>query len=339
MQKSNNKGCLWTFLVIVVTTLGFGFLKIIGLATLFACIIALTVSVIGVNKLLGKPSKTYTTTAIILCLLMVGGFQLINFLISKDWTAIETDTFNTSEKMVLGSLVENEDTISVYQSNRIWNDNYGNNYNTTLTIREQDYLQLYKHLESYTTKSTVNFWGNLYDYIDRKDTPKLDLVLAAFSEIQTTNNLNQMQFAEMVVSCIQDIPYSFVFEEDCLPPENYEYNIRKTLEQCPDCCIGGVKFGVQNSLSFLQTLKGDCDSRTVLIYSVLKHFGYDVAILNSVFYRHSILGINLPAAGDYKAYNGKRYVLWETTAKYFKAGELPASFNDVTHWNVVLTSK
>jgi hypothetical protein len=148
-----------------------------------------------------------------------------------------------------------------------------------------------------------------------------------------------MEFAEMVVTCIQDIPYSFVFQSDCLPAENYEKSIKNILNNCPDCCIGNVLYGIQNPVSFIQNLKGDCDTRTVLIYSILKHFNYDVAILNSEFYRHSILGLNLPKSGLSKIYKGKKYVLWETTAKYYSAGDLPSGFNDLQHWNVVLTSK
>ena len=35
-------------------------------------------------------------------------------------------------------------------------------------------------------------------------------------------------------------------------------------------------------------------------FSVLSAFNYDVAILNSDVYRHSILGLNLPQTGQYK---------------------------------------
>ena len=148
-----------------------------------------------------------------------------------------------------------------------------------------------------------------------------------------------MEFAEMLISCIQDIPYSFVFQDECRPPEQYEESIRELLEECPECCIGNKAFGLQTPVGFIQNLKGDCDTRTVLIYSLLKYFGYDVAILNSDFYRHSIIGLNIPAKGTYKTFGGKKYMVWETTAKYFTIGQLPTNFSDITHWNVVLTSK
>jgi hypothetical protein len=163
--------------------------------------------------------------------------------------------------------------------------------------------------------------------------------METFIKINKEKKLNQMEFAEMVVSCIQDIPYSFVLQGNCPNKENYDDSNRAILENCPECCIGNIKYGIQNPVSFIKNLKGDCDTRTVIVYSILKYFKYDVAIVNSDFYRHSIIGINLPASGSFKTYNGKKYALWETTAKYFKAGDLPVSFNNVNYWEIVLTSK
>ena len=314
--KSN--GCLWMLMAAVLTLFAIGIMKAVGLPTPIALTASLIMSYFITNRVLGKPPKNYIWSGLLFGFLSIGAFTLIFGILTGD-VQTESTTFNTSEKTFRSTILETGDTIPVFQSNRYWNDNFGKSYTAQLIIREQDYLTLYNHIAGYKCDYTGNFWGNLYKYIDQTDAPKLDLVLKTFETIGTANNLNQMEFAEMVVSCVQDIPYSFVFEGACLPAENYDYNIRKVLDDCPECCIGGVKFGIQNPLTFLQSLKGDCDTRTVLIYSILKHFGYDVAILNSDFYRHSILGVNLPATGDYKAYSGKRYLLWETTAKYFKA--------------------
>jgi hypothetical protein len=338
-RKTNNHGCLWTVIVVALSFVAFGLLSVIGFPSLFAAISGSIIAAVFTSVLIGKPRKgflwgsAFFYFATILVLKFVFGFIVDAFETTK------SPTFNKPEQVAKSTIIENNDTILVYSSKRVWKDNFGNDFDANLTVREADYLQLYKHLEHYKGSSSGNFWGNLYDYLDQQDTPKLDLVLKAFSEIQAAKNLNQMEFAEMVVTCIQDIPYSLVFEGECLSPENYEYEIQQILKECPDCCVGDVKFGVQNPVTFLQSLKGDCDSRTVLIYAILKHFGYDIAILNSDYYRHSILGINIPGGGTYKTHYGKRYLLWETTNKYFKAGDVPSTFNDVSYWNVVLTSK
>jgi hypothetical protein len=339
---SNSDGCLWIFITIVFTVIGFGLIKIItGASDVLAIIIALVISLFFSFRILGKPSGKMIFRQAIFLFVFFYGIKLIGgFFISvlRNFE-VESPSFSEEEIVTNAIIVEANDTIPVYTSNRFWKDSFGNNYNGLLTVREKDYLALKNHINTYRPPSNQNFWGNLYKYIDVKDSPRLDLVMANFSRINSEKKLNQMEFADMVVTCIQDIPYSFVFQEACMPAENYEDSIREILEVCPECCIGDIMFGIQNPVSFIQNLKGDCDTRTVLIYSILKHFNYDVAILNSDFYKHSILGLNLPASGLNKIYNGKKYMLWETTAKYYSIGAMPGNFNNLTHWNVVLTSK
>jgi hypothetical protein len=324
----------------VFTLIGYVTIKnAVNIPSIFAMAISLGASIYLCIRLFGKPGRKTIIQEILIIAILFGIVKFFAFMFSIVTPYVKEGTFTEEDSVVKTIYIENQDTISVFRSNRIWRDNYGNDYSGSLTIRERDYFNLKDYIKKYTPPSSDNFWGNLYDHIDRNDTPSLDLVLQTFEAINAEKQLNQMEFAEMVVSCIQDIPYAFVFQDACLPAHSYEESIRELLERCPNCCIGNVVYGIQNPVSFLQNLKGDCDTRTVLIYSVLKYFKYDVAILNSDFYRHSIIGINLPAGGLFKTYNGKRYMLWETTAKYFEVGKLPPSFDNVSHWNVVLTSK
>ena len=339
---TNSDGCLWIFFTIVCTVIGFGVIKIItDLSDWIVILMAITISILLTIKILGKPSIKMMFRQGLFMLVFFFGLKFIGSLLLGGLKNIDLEgpTFSSEEIVTNAVLIEEGDTIPVYTSMRSWRDNFGNRYSGPLTVRERDFLDLKDHITNYRPPSSGNFWGNLYQYIEVKDTPSLDLVMETFSKINSEKSLNQMEFAEMVVTCIQDIPYSFVFQDACLPAHNYEKSIKQVLNNCPDCCIGNMLYGIQNPVSFIKNLKGDCDTRTVLIYSILKYFNYDVAILNSDFYRHSILGLNLPKGGLNKVYKGKKYVLWETTAKYYSAGDLPPTFNDVQHWNVVLTSK
>ncbi len=339
---TNSDGCLWIFFTIVFTVIGFGVIKIISdLSDWIAILMAIVISIMLTIKILGKPAGKMMFRQGLFMLVFFFGMKFIGSLVLSGLKDLDLEgpTFSSEEIVSNDIVIEDGDTIPVYTSVRLWKDNFGNSYSGPLTVRKRDFLNLKDHIGSYKPLSSRNFWGDLYRYIEVKDAPSLDLVMETFSKINTEKNLNQMEFAEMVVTCIQDIPYSFVFQNACLPARNYEKTIRQVLEDCPDCCIGNMLYGIQNPVSFIQNLKGDCDTRTVLIYSILKYFNYDVAILNSDFYRHSILGLNLPKSGLNKVYKGKKYILWETTAKYYSAGDLPATFNDVQHWNVVLTSK
>lgn len=339
---TNSDGCLWTFITIVITVIGFGVIKsIIDLPDTFLLIFVIIFSLILTSLFLGKPPLRMLFRHGIVLFIVFFGIKLLGGYLLNLITNFEIDRpeFSSEETVTHDIILEANDTIAVFTSNRNWTDNYGNRFNGPLTVRQADYFSLKDQLKNYIPPPSGNFWGNLYQHLDTTDGPALDLVMKTFSDINSAKQLNKMEFAEMVVSCIQDIPYSFVFQEECLPADYYESSIRDILEKCPDCCVGNVLFGIQNPVSFIQSLKGDCDTRTALIYSILNHFNYDVAILNSDFYKHSIIGINLPSTGKSKLFRGKKYVVWETTAKYYQAGVLPSNFNNLTHWNIVLTSK
>ncbi len=337
--KKDTGGCFFVLVGLFILIGVFVFLSItFAIPELLALLLSIIVAIFFTIKWLGMPSRTslfQSALYLIIGLVLVkGGLSFLNSLLP-----VSDHRFSAVEGVTQTMQLIDKDSVLVYSSNRIWQDNYGSEYSGALTVRAADFIKLHNYIDAIPYKDPANFWGKLYERIDKKDSPYLDLVVAEFSRINKEKKLNQMEFAEMVVSCIQDIPYSFVFSETCLPAENYEDSIKKVLEECPECCIGDIAYGIQNPVSFLQNLKGDCDTRTVLIYSILKYFNYDIAILNSDFYRHSIIGINLPAQGSHKIYRGKKYAVWETTSKYFEAGQLPYSFNDITHWNVVLTSK
>ena len=339
--KKNANGCLWVVVMFIVLVVSFGVITIsLDLPVLITLFISVGGAIFIAFKLVGKPKLGSVIGSFVAAIFVIGIFGgILSFLFSTLDIESTGSTFRPEESVYKAYRHEGGDSVEVFAANRVWRDNFGNDFNATLAVRVDDFRRLRDHIDDYNPPSSRNFWGDLYDYIERTDRPALDIIIENFKTIQREERMNKMEFAEMVVTCIQDIPYSFVFQNECEEPDNYEYDIRSLLEDCPECCIGNITYGIQNPVSFMQNLKGDCDTRTVMIYSILKAFNYDVAILNSEFYRHSILGINLPGSGYSKIYNGKKYMLWETTAKYYAAGNLPVTYNDVSYWDVVLTSK
>jgi hypothetical protein len=84
---------------------------------------------------------------------------------------------------------------------------------------------------------------------------------------------------------------------------------------------------------------GDCDTRTLLLYTILEHYNYDVALMSSEYYSHSILGVNIPVNGTAYYYQNQRYVLWETTSPNLSAGVLPDEISDLNYWRISIKSK
>ena len=157
---------------------------------------------------------------------------------------------------------------------------------------------------------TSDSWTEFYYGIYKHDKDKLEGVHDMFIKVHDQySSLTYKQFADIVVSFVQSIEYAI--------PENE----------------GGLFAPVE----FMSKYYGDCDTRTLFLYSILKAWDFDVVILGSDFYAHSMLGVNLSdKGGAYKTYLGKRYYFWETTAENFNLGNLSPEFSDTRYWSVEL---
>ena len=211
-----------------------------------------------------------------------------------------------------------------------WNDYDKRRYYGDFKFKYGDYLKSKKNKEQLTPFSN----RDLYSSLNRFDQNRLDMIYSTLQRIRNENNLSRNRFAEVVVSLIQSIPYSYNIENDCEGnnlPEAYKEAIKSGIP-----CLSFTRHDILSPLEFFYLKKGDCDSRTVLIYTILKRFGYDVAILNSNLYAHSMIGINLPTYGKYKLINGKKYYFWETTGQGWELGVLPPDNWDISKWDLVL---
>ena len=188
-----------------------------------------------------------------------------------------------------------------------WSDYDNRTYFGDFKFKYRDYIKSKENKEEIIPFSEKELYSSLKNF----DSNKLDLIYSTLQKIKNDNNLNRNRFAEVVVSLIQSIPYSYNIPGNCNGddiPSAYKNDI---ISGVP--CISNVRHDILTPLEFFYLQKGDCDSRTVLIYTILKRFGYDIVILNSELYGHSMIGINLPAYGKYKMINGKKYYFWETT--------------------------
>ncbi len=132
-----------------------------------------------------------------------------------------------------------------------------------------------------------------------------------------------MDFATMVVAFVQDIPYEYVIQEECTGSETAP-------------CNGNVMLGLYSPVEFLGKMHGDCDTRTVVLYTLLRNFGYEPLIINSNEYLHSMLALDVASSGDDFEYKGKKYAYWETTNVGWLAGMLPPDMNNKDYWSVAL---
>lgn len=66
-------------------------------------------------------------------------------------------------------------------------------------------------------------------------------------------------------------------------------------------------------LNLFSKKTGDCDTRALLAFTLLKQMGFDVAVMTSESMHHSVFGVYMPNKGNLsngRNSNGKKYVLW-----------------------------
>ncbi len=222
-----------------------------------------------------------------------------------------------------------------------WHDYDGVGYHASVAIAKEGYKAAKKERINLYIGRSNDAWEKLYGSMADADAPRLGQLYAMFDSIRVANTLDSIDFATMVVSFVQEIPYVLVHDYSCSTIDDLDTS--RTLERYHadgSKCLPRVKYGIQSPVEFMYTQKGDCDSRTVFLYTVLRHYNYDVAILNSEVFMHSVLGIhlNVDDTDAYLEHEGKRYYMWETTEPGYKPGELLPGFGYTEYWKVVLTS-
>lgn len=212
-----------------------------------------------------------------------------------------------------------------------WRDHKNFYYSANLKITYYNYLKSIKNRDQSDAKELTS----LYVDVINSDYSDLDKVYSSLNYIREDRSLSRKKFAEVIVSMVQHIPYSYVVSNSCRSAALNDSSMNNNINNGTQC-EGGVIGGLYTPLEFINKKKGDCDSRTVLIWTILTHFGYDAVILNSDLYGHSIIGLNIPSSGRYKYYRGKRYYTWETTSIGYKVGMLPPSFSNIDKWYVAI---
>jgi hypothetical protein len=229
---------------------------------------------------------------------------------------------------------------SIITRKRIWKDYDGIQYTGIYSMNLNSVFRSSVYKSSFQIPQNIsNPYSFMVYSIKEYDKNQLSGLYKMFDSIQKGNSLNKIKFAEVIVSFVQDIPYYLILDSECDANLYNDNFIKEYLSSKEARCYGYQKYGINSPLEFIASLKGDCDTRTLLLYTVLDHYGYDVALMSSEEYGHSILGINLPYDGISYEYNNSRYVLWETTSPNLKPGIISEKLTNLNYWKISLKSK
>lgn len=233
---------------------------------------------------------------------------------------------------------QSQDTLITHY--RSWKDYEGNSYEGKFWVKKSDFINAKKYKTNLSiSESSENNYDKIVYMLKENDKQNLNGLYQLFDSLKTIKSIDTKSFAEMIVCFVQDIPYTVVLPDACDPNLYADNFIRNYLSSSDAKCDGYEKFGINTPVEFMATLQGDCDTRTLLLYTILAHYGYDVALMSSEFYNHSLIGINLPFEGASYTYNNQRYILWETTNTNIKPGILPNEISNINYWRISLKSK
>ncbi|MBK7666686.1 MAG: hypothetical protein IPJ32_04655 [Sphingobacteriaceae bacterium] len=178
--------------------------------------------------------------------------------------------------------IETTDTLSnnlIISHHRTWPDYKNKIHNCDIKVFASDYFESKNFNQSQYNAPDFNF---LYSLLNKHDANKLDLIYQEFDSLRLVNNYapRSKEFADLIVSCIQDIPYALVLPSACNPYVTTDKTVKDLLLTGCDC-KPYVSNGVQTPVEFMVNFKGHCDTRSLFLYKILNKFGYKTVLLAS----------------------------------------------------------
>ena len=168
-----------------------------------------------------------------------------------------------------------------------------------LSVAEREFRVLTMYVKSETLWRDA--WARYYRMVYKESSARLDSLTQAFSKSLPANDPTES--ARRVLSWVQ----GFHYERD----------------------FSGIDFVPPLTAAFEQ--RGDCDSRAMVMAIILERLGIDSVLMVSREYSHAMLAVDVPGGGQRFTYNGKAYLVAETTAKV-GIGMIDASQADFSKW-------
>jgi len=218
------------------------------------------------------------------------------------------------------------------------NQHYIANYNTSIvSFQNSKSQQSELILKTIGYNSSIDFFTKVYSGLFSIDQTKIKNIAKIFSDSAEKKNLDPAQTAEMVVTFIQEIPYCLVHEGSCQEAMQSDNSFMIEYHQQHKPCLPNIDAGVQSPYEFLHNLKGDCDTRSLLAFSILKELNIACSVWVSEVYGHSILGVGVPVGfGIHKEINGVNHYGVELTAKGFRLGMVAPQNNNSNNWDITV---
>ena len=268
---------------------------------------------------------------IILALIFLLALPLFNSILFnenavKDWLVF----YDNSKTDSLQLLKKEKTNVQTREINWDWKDYKNNHYSIKFTVSVSDLLSANKFRREY---SSINSERTLYmDFISASMGP-IDSMANAMSIDIARKKITGINVLNYVVTAIQTPPYTLIngpseFDPDQCPCNQFGKNWLNDCNPRPDgkgCCNNVAPYAVFTPAEFILKKAGDCDTKSLIAYALLKKMGYNAAIIvgnvksDGGISKHAMLAIANMTPVIYTRhleYNGLIYYPWEVTGFY-----------------------
>jgi hypothetical protein len=221
-----------------------------------------------------------------------------------------------------------------------WEDYNGNNHSIDFKLCSEDYKKSTKNRIKINPEYSMDPWSafpGVYGNMYQNDRAYIRTIVIAYKNaIKRIGITDYQESLDFVVSSIQTLGYTYICsgdagskcgingdpQEDCRPPKKGFFS-----DDC-GCCDNVIPLGVYSPMEFAFQKTGDCDTKALFAYAILKEMGFtNVAVLigNANGGGHSMLGVKIPNPPYNKLYvtdnDGSKYYAWEVTTGNSKLGQ------------------
>jgi hypothetical protein len=239
----------------------------------------------------------------------------------EKWThAFEEQKIDTVLKPKKDSTTANQKQINIIWA---WEDFKGINHRISFTIPEEDYKKAVRYRTGY--KDDFDETKIYLDFIS-VSLPAIDSMTKAMKIDMEKNSISGYAMMDYVVTAIQNPVYTKITHLNECPTFDMGQNWLNDCREREDgraCCNNVIPFAVYTPTEFIVQKTGDCDTKALIAYAILKRLNFSAAILigeagsGNDAGGHAMLGVanvvpEIPT--KYVTYRGTMYHPWEVTS-------------------------
>lgn len=166
--------------------------------------------------------------------------------------------------------------------------------------------------------------GQLYTDFVNISNPVLDSMTKAMMIDMNNNNIKQpQQILNYVVSAIQFPKYTKITNIEECPCNDMNRDWKNDCNARLDgsgCCNSVIPFAVFTPAEFILKKTGDCDTKALIAYAILKKLGFDAAVIvgdadGGAHAMLAVANVSPVVFSNYVKFDSKLYFPWEVTSR------------------------